>query len=302
MPRRAFSEKLNHLVHFELTRPHPRSGNVVSDSELFDQLDGEKTSSLFMGIYTREQILMALERFEIMPRIRSLGYVDPWVEFAPRSPFEHRLTIRCLCNGEDHLLGEVIVKEGRFMPKAHFIDGAKVDDLELIFIEWILMQRPCSSFEPDRRRMPGQNWPGLGVGRNVMKLLLWVCRQSERDGLLNFPEHYHNAFLYSEQFFFYDPKKQAEVLALFRDLTTLGLDLSEVSYAVYFDCVLDMNSDEPYNWVAQEQIWPVSDKIKRYFSADQYGAQVTEMLGRLKFGLNRERFEKKMKTADSIVW
>ena len=302
MSARTFSEKLNHLVHFDLVSTRPLSESFVTESDLTCQLNGEKTSSLFMGLYTPNQIKHALKRFEILSQIETLGCLDPTIDFEPRAIYEHRLTIRDPDRRPDNLLGEIVVREGHFHPKTQFIEEFPVRDQDLIFIERILMQNPGAAFSGDRKRMPGQNWPGLGVGRQVMDLLRWVCRQSKKDGLLNLPEYYHNAFLYSEEFFFFDPDNQAEVMAIFRDLCALGLDLSDISFAVFFDCVLDLNRDQPYNWHAQEQICPVSDRIRGYFGGGGYEDRVSERIVQLKFGLNRKRYERKIIRRDEIEW
>lgn len=305
MTRKPFSEKLNNLVSFDLiSEDNDPNSNLLPD-DLMEQLDGKKTSSLFMGQYSLEQIEGALERFNILGKIRRLGYDDLQIKMHPRSPYEHRLTIRdkaAIRKDKDSLLGEVIIKEGCFRQKKTYLGNPFPKDVNLIFIEWILMQKPGAPFTEDRCRLPGQNWPGLGVGHEVMELLRWVARNTKSDGILNIPEFFHNGFFYSEHFFFYNPEKQAELHAIYRDLTEKGLTVSDISFATYFDCIYDRAKQKPYNWVAEEQICPVSEKTKAYFEHHQYVNTVKDIEKRLSFDLDQERFDNWMATKEKIEW
>lgn len=305
MTRKPFSEKLNNLVSFDLVSARDEQDAKIISEDLMEQLEGQKTSSLFMGQYTLERIEGALERFNILGKIKRLGYEDLQIKMHPRSPYEHRLTIRdtaAIREQRESLLGEIIIKEGYFRPKISYIDIPFPQNVRLIFIEWILMQRPGAPFTDQRSQLPGQNWPGLGVGREVMDLLLWVSRNTKIDGILNVPEFFHNGYFYSEQFFFYNPEKQAELNAIFNDLTKKGLNISDISFAVYFDCIFDQAKQKPYNWMAEEQICPLSGDIKEYFEHSEYRQKVNEIEKELHFDLDRERFEKWISTKDKIEW
>lgn len=303
MPHRAFSQKLNHLINFSFIEPENPSAPAIDDQEIFDQLEGEKSSLLFMGKYTLPQIETALERFGILPRIRDLGYKNIEVDFKPRNVFEHRLTIRTRDQGaSDDLLGEIVVKEGRFNPDVHYFPERPLGEMNLIFIEWMLLQQPGVSFDTQCRKMPGQNWPGLGIGRAAMDLLHWVSTHTGKDGIMNFPEFYHNGLFYSEKFFFYNPKKQAELLAINRDLTAMGWPIGDISFAAYFDCILDLVNHKPYRWTAQEQICPVSNKLSEYFAHPNYAGQVHAHLKNLSFGLDEKRYQSKIPERETIRW
>jgi hypothetical protein len=302
VPHRAISEKLNQLVHFSYAPPEKTGEEPLSEADLFGQLRGEKTSSLFMGQYSKKQVTLALEQFGITGKLHQRGFENLTIEFKPRNSFEHRMTIRSPEHPGDDLLGELIVKEGHFRPTIQYNQHEPVRDLQLIFIEWMLMQRPGVEFSDRRKRLPGQNWPGLGVGRQVMKLLEWMTRKQNGDGLLNIPEFYHNAYFYSEMFWFYNPRKQAELYAIYRDLTELGLDIADVSFALYFDSVIDEITNKPYIWRAEEQICPITKSLERYFGSSVYAEQVAEATETLRFGLNRRLFQEKCALRDQIRW
>jgi hypothetical protein len=58
------------------------------------------------------------------------------------------------------------------------------------------MQHPRRVFSTAHPRLPGQAFPGTGMGRQVHDLLVLLCRRIGRDALLNTPERFHLAALY----------------------------------------------------------------------------------------------------------
>jgi hypothetical protein len=78
--------------------------------------------------------------------------------------------------------------------------------LKITVIEWLAMQNPDASFTDDRPQLPGQTHPGLHVAKQLMQMVFELARKQGRDALLNFPEHFHNAWLYSRRgLFFLNP-------------------------------------------------------------------------------------------------
>src|SRR5205814_9382773 len=139
------------------------------------------------------------------------------------------------------------------------LDG---ETLELIAIEWLLMQNPSAHFGEKRPRLPEQNYPGLGIGREVMALLKIMTERLEREGMLAFPEHYHNGVIYNHDFRFFSPEREGELIALKRDLHNLSL--SEASWAVEEGLVIDERTQKPYKWRGEEMIWPLSKRLRNY--------------------------------------
>jgi len=292
MPQRRLGEKLNKLLHFEFQIPAGESESMdlsLSADEVMDQLDGEKSSSLFLGHYTEKQVADAMEATDILPRLRKKGFTDLIFRIGAKDRFEHQLLIYYDREDREHLLGQILIKEGVFRPKTRFVSEIPLERLEMLFIGWILMQDPLGIFTPERQRLPGQTYPGLGVGHQVVDLILRACKRLEKDGVLNFPEFYHNAFFYSELFFFYNPGKQGEIMALWRDLGHLGI--VRLSFAVYFECVRDLARDHGYEWLPEEQVLPVRGVILDYFDSREYWDAARESFERCRFGIDEKKLE-----------
>jgi hypothetical protein len=290
----------SHLFH--VVAPPDLAGFELTQSDLDDQLRGRKLSSLFLGEFEIPQIEPALERFGIVGRLHELGYGRVEVEFHARGPFEHFLRIVEAGGDEPVLLAEIVLKLGRYAPPRQPLPAHPLPPLDVISIEWMLMQHVRGEFTDRHRRLPGQEHPGLGLGHKVMDLLLWVATFLEKDAMLNMPAYFHNAVFYDRWFKFSDPLKQGEMNAIVRDLSAEGCDLSAMSYAAYFGCLVEKNSGAHYHWEPREQILPLAEKAKHYFALPDWAHLAEQRAAELSFTMDRGAFDEKMKTAGDIEW
>ncbi|MEW6735805.1 MAG: hypothetical protein AB1489_31220, partial [Acidobacteriota bacterium] len=187
-----------------------------------------------------------------------------------------------LHDGEDGLmLGEFV---GRFVwlrIHQNYGEVAAGEVVKLLAIEWLLLQNPHAHFDAQRPRLPGQQYPGLGMAREVLILLKIMAEQLEREGLLVFPEYYHNAFLYDLAFRFLSPTREGELHALERDLNPLTL--AEASWAVENNLVIDEHSGEPYYWHAEEMILPLSKRLESYLNSPEYQTEMARVTAECRF-------------------
>jgi hypothetical protein len=160
----------------------------------------------------------------------------------------------------------------------------------MLKIEWLMLQNPRAKFSPERPRLPGQHHPGLGLGMQTVQFLVHLAEAHHLAGVLNFPEFFHNAYLYLEYFHYCDPHLKGIVLALRRDLVELSL--AELSWAIYLGCVIDANTGQTYEWQAGALVLPLEEKLKKHFGSAEYEQNVYHALAQARFVLNREKFEK----------
>ena len=266
-----FTGKLNRLVHLQYEGPDVRQEDVLlSADDVVGQLYRHDGTTLFLGHYTRERITQALEEVGILDRLRAKGYEDLIIGVSSLDRFDHRLNIHVDRRSPETLIGQIVLREGVFRPKRQPLPRRPIERLNLLFIEWILMQDIRGAFTPDRKRLPGQSYPGLGVGRQVVELLVRVALQMKKEGILNCPEYFHNARFYSTRasFLFLDPRRQALMDVIRRDLP--DLNVADLSFAVHHGCVVDRDSRAPLAWEAAEQIHPVSEPLTAYFASREY--------------------------------
>ncbi|CAB4423576.1 unnamed protein product [Rhizophagus irregularis] len=151
-----------------------------------------------------------------------------------------------------------------------FMESQLNDKYSLYLIEWICMQDPCSKFSQNRPQFPGQNYPGLRIGRKVNNMLIDLAHKG--DGLSNIPENFHNAYIYHTQdYTFLNPAFQAyfDCLcdSLKNDLKVHGL--SAVSWAFHNGHVKNLNGEIEI-WKPEEQVYSISSKLSSYFVSHGY--------------------------------
>eukprot|EP01105_Mastigella_eilhardi_P025312 TRINITY_DN6848_c0_g1_i1.p1 TRINITY_DN6848_c0_g1~~TRINITY_DN6848_c0_g1_i1.p1 ORF type:complete len:739 (+),score=164.63 TRINITY_DN6848_c0_g1_i1:103-2217(+) len=111
--------------------------------------------------------------------------------------------------------------------------------LRMLAVEWVRAQDPARDFpktpkgtsavnssagarDKHSNRLPGQLKPSIGVARELDSIMLHLARTKKCDGIMNIPEYWHNALLYSSfpanPYFFLNPAFEGYVRAIGRDL------------------------------------------------------------------------------------
>jgi hypothetical protein len=147
-----------------------------------------------------------------------------------------------------------------------------VDVLSFLVVRWVSLQDPLGRFAPDKPRLPGQRYPGLGLGRVVFERLLAWATAWGKDGLLNLPEYFHNAVFYSAMFRFLAPARQGRFEALRRDLA--GLHVAEASAAVEAGRVREQPGNRSLRWEPGEMAAPIAAGLRDYLDSEEYAKAV----------------------------
>jgi hypothetical protein len=133
--------------------------------------------------------------------------------------------------------------------------------------------------------------PGLGVGPEIEYLIVELANRSQRDGILNIPEHWYNAVLYSRAmrpYHFLNPAFEGFFLsitaALQPEIASRGLAI--VAWAIFRGLLCCMPPLDPgvshgedslvirrpvrVRWVPQEQVCPLTGRLGEYFDSPRY--------------------------------
>ena len=224
----------------------------------------------FLGRYTRHGIERVLQRTGVLDRLRDLGFRDPMVDLDLPQPGGHTLRLWC-----DPLRTDLLL-ELRLDVDRHTAPG-----LALLRIEWLLLQNPRAAFTPDRPRLPGQKYPGLGVLRDVSALLILLAEANDRDGILMVPSHYHVAALAHRYFQFLEPAAEGRFLALQRALA--GLPLAAATDCLEAGRVRDVASGEPVEWVPAPMVLAASQRLRDRFDDTDRRRQLATVSERLHY-------------------
>jgi hypothetical protein len=168
----------------------------------------------------------------------------------------------------EHLLVELVVRFRTIVTPPDAVREGCAEAYRMLSIEWLLMQNPRATFSLERQRLPGQQYPGLGLGRWMVELLRMMAERLDCTGLMNTPQHYHNAFLYSKQMLFFNPADQGYLEAMKRDLGRLPL--VETSVAIDGGRLRDADSGKPLPWEGKPQVMPVKPELNSYFTRRGY--------------------------------
>jgi acetoin utilization deacetylase AcuC-like enzyme len=273
-PRLPSSENLTlsryrHLA--EIIDPRELSG-VAPGELVFDESDlfgasphAERVGARVLGYYTKTGIEFALERYGLLPRLRTLGF-EPHVEIDCGG--ETGDTVRVFGDGPNELLIEVRVARDRLT----------VPRQELLRIEWMLLQNPRVSWAVERGPLPGQQHPGLRMFDEVALLMLIVCERLALAGIVVVPSHYHVAARWHGRMRFLDPAVEGRFRALARVLEPLTL--AEASMAVEHGRVAELGTSVRA-YTPAPLVLPSSEKLVRHFDEDwQRAAEAAEQVTR----------------------
>lgn len=251
------------------------------------ELQGEVSPTLFLDFYSRSGMEAALREYGLWTRLEERGHL-PEIDFHREGPWRHVFRVRDkgLPSGED-LLVELCARFLTLLGNADGVWPPALDRAEALAIEWLMMQNPRAAFTPERPPLPGQAFPGLGMGREVMGLLEIMAGRLGREALIAVPQHYHNGFLYDRRFRFVDPAREGELHALERDMP--GIDLATASWAVELGLVFDLERNEVFRWRPEEMLRPLSPRLSVWFESDEWRESRREAFAARRFSVDHER-------------
>ncbi|MEM9596079.1 MAG: histone deacetylase [Acidobacteriota bacterium] len=203
-----------------------------------------------LSFYTRHGVELVLERAGFLDRLRDLGFPHPTLEFQLEDPAGQTVRVYGDPNQEDILVELRLTRDRRTL-----------EGMELLSVEWLLMQNPRVEFGPGRTRLPGQQHPGLGMLNDMVALLIAVCDRLHLDGLTFVPSQFHIAVYGKRHLGFLDPETQARfeaMLALFRDTA-----FEDATRAVAEGRVVDAVTGEVQRWRPEPMVLPVSKRLVR---------------------------------------
>jgi acetoin utilization deacetylase AcuC-like enzyme len=191
---------------------------------------------LLLGAVSAEALEYALYRFNLLGFLERRGYAQFRVVLGTASSGGDRVSVFGQVDGREHLLIDLV------------LERREVAGRDVLYIHWLAMRDPQARFSANRRRLPGQDVPGLGLVREMAELLGLLAARLGLAGVAFKPAWYHTAYVARQRFRFLDPRRQGRFEALVRDLADMGL--VEASHAIASGRVrLD---GEPYEWEAED--------------------------------------------------
>lgn len=280
------------LTLAELQKPE-KNTDALFEEDLFNVNIGGRGSELFMGFYSKPGLELVFEKYGVYDAFKEKGFKSPILHIDTGDPYVHKLMVHSKSRKPENMLVELVLKKeivSMDMPFDHALNGKKFETLS---IQWMSMQNPLKQFSKERPQLPGQQYPGLGLASKAIELLIIIAWRLKLCGLLNTPENYHNAFLYSRIFFYLNPDYQAILLALKRDTSKYAL--ADVAWALEWGLIKDMNTNLPLKWSPGKQLVPLNGDLKNLFNSRLYRQYVKEKVKDYKYELDIKKYKERKK-------
>lgn len=247
----------------------------------------------FLDFYGSEGLRHALERYGLLAAIARRGYPDVAIETRAEGERHTMLLEGRAAPGEPYVrLLELTVRRDTLVPVAPSGLPPLHARYDVLTIDWLLLQSPNGRFEPGRPPVPGQRYPGLGVGWRVLALLYRVVDRLGLDALVTVADHLHNAEHYARELPFLDPAYAGRLRALLALLHSRhGLSTAQASWAMEWGLVRDP-SGEVVRWRGELQLASEEPSLLAYLQSPGYAslaAVAEEACAR--FELDREAFD-----------
>lgn len=259
--------------------------------QLLSKEDPHQPSHLFLGFYTPEGLINGIEQYGISNILKNKGFEQITYLVDTRNPYHQIVKI---FDGKTNIAEKLIIEfavHEEAKAAQNIIQSSKSQHFyHFLAVDWVLIQNTHeTSFSKKRPRLPGQNKPGLGLAYEIFGILIMMTERLEKDGQVNRPEFYHNAFLYHERCRFPDPETEGIFLAINRD--TANISLAEVSWAIEKGFLIEETTGKTFKWTGEELILPLNESLKEYFHSNYYIDNVRKSLEKRKFKIDMKGLE-----------
>lgn len=271
----------------QLQKTHDNN-SAINELDLFNINIGKRGHSFFLGYYSKEGLELVFEKYGVYELFKQKGFTDIQLHINTDDPFIHKLHVYNKERKPENMLVEVVLKREQLKIDMPFKTELNNKIYNALAIEWMGMQNPQATFTEKRPQLPGQKYPGLGLASKAVELLMIAAWRLNLAGLINNPEHFHNAYLYSRIFYYLSPEAQARIRAIERDLKKYPLNV--ISWAFEWGAIKDFNEDKILEWPVSRQIIPLNKELKQLFDSYSYKRAVKTEMKRFKFELDYQKY------------
>jgi uncharacterized LabA/DUF88 family protein len=270
--------------------PDLSESSSFSEDELFLSLAEKKGTSLFLGRYSLNQVAAVLRKRSFFKDAKKRKLWPMKLDLDSSEYPRQRFRIFFKQKKPENMVVDLKIMEGVFHPKKKMTLGISLSEYNFLILEWLTLQNPLMSFLGEKTPLPGQKHPGLGLKKKIVDIFIHLARITRKDGLLISPAYFHNALLFSRYFFFINPEKSGEVQAIRRSFP--DVPFKQLAWIVHLNCMKD-NQGKEYEWMAEEEIYPLNKALSDYFESKDYRKIVEESEKRLSFQIDWDCYKKR---------
>ncbi len=197
---------------------------LITAADIEEALGLCEPAHRLLGFYTASGIEHALHVYGILHELERLGYDGFEVVLTPVA-LGDQLRLYAAKKGPVPATGSP-AREPMLLLEA-VLGRERIASDDFLFVHWLTLRHPLSTFSTSRPRLPSQEVPGLGLAREVGELLRRMSARLGLAGVAFRPMHYHTGYGARHDFRFVDAGRQAQFEALVRE--SAGRPLAEVS-------------------------------------------------------------------------
>ena len=279
-----------------MKEPNPKDNSFleetseIRESDILSQLTEDKGPSLFLGRYSMNEVISVLGKRNFLKEAQKRNLWPLSFDLDSSEYPLQRFQIFYREKDPKKMIVDLKIREGRFRVKDEFASGFLSSEYEFLILEWLTLQNPLQDFSPERAPLPGQNYPGLSLGKKVLDIFVYLARLTKKDGLLACPAYFHNALLFCRQFNFIKPEKEAEILAIRKAFPQVSF--KDLAWIVHLNCLRGKRNDT-YEWKGERQVYPINKTLKKYFESKAYRDKVRMSEKNLSFTIDWQCYKTK---------
>ena len=239
--------------------PGDRAGEEppLTEELLADPSAQARGSGRFLGIYSAEGLLTVLRAHGLLDALAARGLAHVGVELDLRDPFEH--AVRLYDGAPARRVGELVAARRR----VDRLGAVELPDVEVVDIRWLAIENPDAA---EGTALPGQERPGLGLGRAVIDMALAGAAHLGFAAVLATPAHYHLAWMYHPWCRPLDPADEGALLALER--ATRPRSRRNASWVIARGEV--SRDGAPWHWRGPTMCAPLDARLRAWMTSPDY--------------------------------
>jgi len=265
---RRFRRIRSQLDPSDLTSEPSGFGWRLSEEDLVGLMPDAPRRTRFLSHFSQHGVELLLERLGLLDQLRLRGFRHPTVEVDLTGTVGDTLRIYSHPDRRELLVDLRVNRSTRL-----------VSGLEVLVIEWLLLQNPRADFGPYRRPLPGQKYPGLGLLKEIFGWLVSVAEILELDGIFYVPASYHVAIQSRRRVRFLEPEDEGLIRCL--EELFAGIPLAEASNLIADGKVVDSATGKVFEWQGYPMVLPVSQALRERVTDEEYERRVAEAQAQL---------------------